>query len=105
MHYHVSLVVEDVSNKEFGRERALSKFVRTNPKWLSAFHNIEDGRYYAMSESTDRDDIMDYFAAMREFAKNRGVTVVSETSMLAEDKRRYKVNVMYEIEADYIEDS
>lgn len=105
MHYHVSFVVENVNDKEFGRDRALSKFVRDNPKWLEAFHKIEDGRYYEMSKSHDRCDLKDYFAAMRKFAKDKGVTVVSERPILKEDRSSYMVNVMYEIDADYIEDS
>ena len=105
MHYHVSFVVKNVHDKELGRDRALVNFVRDNQKWLDAFHKIEDGRYYEMSKSNDRDDFMDYIDAMKKFAKDNGVTVVREQPILEEDRRSYMVNVLYDIDADYNEDS
>lgn len=100
MEYNVSFVVKDVTYKDLGRGRALTKFVTSNASYLEEFHKIENGRYRELSRSTDTDDIMEYFKAMREFATANGVTIVDECPMLTEGKRKYEVNVMYKIRAE-----
>lgn len=96
-----SVAVVGVNDKEFGRERALHKYVASNQRLQAEFHAMEKGKYHELYYNLDRDSVNKYWDGMNKFIKKKSFKIISERATLIERDTCYDVMVSYQIEEEF----
>ena len=93
--------IDHVCDKEFGRERALHRFVDVTHELRDEFHRIKNGKYRELYYKLDRDSVNEYWAGMNEFIRTKKLRVIGEQAEVIDQKTCYNVHVRYRIEWEH----